>query len=364
MTPLKPTTMRDEGMSISSQLLTPLIEFGEPEEKRTRRKPNFTVQERMHLAQSYVESYEEYNRATLPTDVVVDGKEAVYRKNNLKITSVQGGFTPTTKGEAKIGRQRLLERWAAELSSFGIVERTPVEVEQKIRDYMKKIAANRKRAVKRAMSPPCQLISSVVSESSTVDDSTTDDSLTAYAGFLLEQHRATQSDCTENFEPLRLISSSYDVEESKPMTNNASLLCFETANNIRGSCRKRKASDISPIRNEKEQSVELLESSDEVVPPTSEVRRQQLGLGRIDLALKTLYMEIARKELEKKTLEVEAMRVNLEIKRLELAGKRHDVEKKRLELEKLQKSAIRNSPTTSSSETSGTPRGTPLTDQF
>lgn len=56
--------MRDEGISISSQLLTPLIDFGEPEEKRTRRKPNFTVQERMHLAQSYVESYEEYNRAS------------------------------------------------------------------------------------------------------------------------------------------------------------------------------------------------------------------------------------------------------------------------------------------------------------
>lgn len=62
---------------------------------------------------------------------------------------------------------------------------------------MKKIAANRKRAVKRAMSPPCQLISSVVLESSTVDDSTTDDSLTAYAGFLLEQHKATQNDSTE-----------------------------------------------------------------------------------------------------------------------------------------------------------------------
>lgn len=62
---------------------------------------------------------------------------------------------------------------------------------------MKKIAANRKRTVKRAMSPSCQLISSVVSESSTVDDSTTDDSLTAYAGFLLEQHKATQNDSTE-----------------------------------------------------------------------------------------------------------------------------------------------------------------------
>lgn len=65
MTSLKPLTVRDdEGMSISSQLLTPPADFGEPEEKRIRRKPNFTVQERMHLAQSYVESYEEYNRAS------------------------------------------------------------------------------------------------------------------------------------------------------------------------------------------------------------------------------------------------------------------------------------------------------------
>lgn len=62
---------------------------------------------------------------------------------------------------------------------------------------MKKIAANEKRAVKRAMSPPCQLISSVVLESSTVDDSATDDSLTAYAGFLLEQHKATQNNHAE-----------------------------------------------------------------------------------------------------------------------------------------------------------------------
>ncbi|KAL4002863.1 hypothetical protein ACH3XW_5215 [Acanthocheilonema viteae] len=334
MTPLKSSTVRDEGISISSQLLAPLIDCGEPEEKRTRRKPNFTVQERMHLAQSYVESYEEYNR----------------------------GFTPTTKGEAKIGRQRLLERWAAELSSFGIVERTPVEVEQKIRDYMKKIAANRKRAVKRAMSPPCQLISSVVSENSTLDDSTTDDSLTAYAGFLLEQHRATQNDCTENFEPLGLVNNSYDVEEAKLMTNNASVLCFESTNNIRNSCRKRKTSNMSSVSNEKEQPVEMLENSDEVVPPPSEMHKQQMDFGSIDLALKTVYMEIARKELEKKTLEVEAMKVNLKIKKLELEGKRHDVEKKRLELRKLQESIIRDS--LSSGESSETPHDTSITDQF
>ncbi|VDN90138.1 unnamed protein product [Brugia pahangi] len=335
MTSLKSSTMRDERISTSSQLLTPLIDFGEPEEKRTRRKPNFTVQERMHLAQSYVESYEEYNR----------------------------GFTPTTKGEAKIGRQRLLERWAAELSSFGIVERTPVEVEQKIRDYMKKIAANRKRTVKRAMSPPCQLISSVVSESSTVDDSTADDSLTAYAGFLLEQHRATQNDCNENFEPLELVNSSYDVEEAKPRINNTSLFCLELANNMRNSCRKRKICDMSSFPNEKEQPLEILESSDEVVPPSSEMRKQQMDFGPIDLALKTVYIEIARKELEKKTLEVEAMKVNLEIRRLELEEKKHDVEKKRLELQKLQKDIIRD-PLTSSRESSGTPGGTPVTDQF
>ncbi|EFO26961.1 hypothetical protein LOAG_01518 [Loa loa] len=315
MTSLKPVIVRDERISISSQQLTPLMDFGEPEEKRTRRKPNFT------------------------------------------------GFTPTTKGEAKIGRQRLLERWAAELSSFGIVERTPVEVEQKIRDYMKKIAANRKRAVKRAMSPPCQLISSVVSENSTVDDSTTDDSLTAYAGFLLEQHRATQNDCAENFEPLGLVNSNY-VEETKSGTNNTSVLCFKSTSNTRNSCRKRKANDMSPLPNEREQAVEMLESNDEVVSPLSEVRKQRMDFGPIDLALKSVYIEIARKELEKKTLEVEAMRVNLEIKRLELEGKRHDVEKKRLELRKLQRNVIRDSLTITSREGSGTARGTSLTDQF
>lgn len=64
ISPLKPSIVRNEEISISSPLLTPLMDFGEPEEKRTRRKPNFTVQERMHLAQSYVESYEEYNRAS------------------------------------------------------------------------------------------------------------------------------------------------------------------------------------------------------------------------------------------------------------------------------------------------------------
>uniref|UniRef100_A0A158Q769 Myb_DNA-bind_5 domain-containing protein n=1 Tax=Elaeophora elaphi TaxID=1147741 RepID=A0A158Q769_9BILA len=311
------------------------MDLGEPEEKRTRRKPNFTVQERMHLAQSYAESYDEYNR----------------------------GFTPTTKGEAKIGRQRLLERWAAELSSFGIVERTPVEVEQKIRDYMKKIAANRKRAVKRVMSPPCQLISSVVSEGSTVDDSTTDDSLIAYAGFLLEQHRAAQNDCTENFEPLRLVSNSCDTGEAKSVANNASVLNFESTKNTRNSCRKRKASSMSsPSSNEKEQPVEMLESNCEVVSPQPEMDKERMDFDPVDLALKTVYVEIARKELEKKTLEVEAMRVNLEIKKVELEGKRHDVEKKRLELRKLRGSVLKRSLRRDSRESSGTSRG--ITDQF
>ncbi|KAM3723773.1 Xanthine phosphoribosyltransferase [Dirofilaria immitis] len=336
MTPLKLSTITDERMSLSSQLLTPLMDFGEPEEKRIRRKPNFTVQERMHLAQSYVESYEEYNR----------------------------GFTATTKGEAKIGRQRLLERWAAELSSFGIVERTPVEIEQKIRDYMKKIAANRKRAVKRAMSPSCQLISSVVSESSTVDDSTIDDSLTAYAGFLLEQHRVIQNDCTENFEPLRLVNSNYDVEEIKSMTNDASILCFESTDNIRNICHKRKTSDTNSLPNEKESSVKMLETNIEVVPLSSEMHRQQMDFGSIDLALKAVYVEIAKKELEKKTLEVETIKVNLEIKRLELEGKRHDVEKKRFELRKMQKNVVEDSLTISSSESNGTPQDTSLIDKF
>lgn len=110
--------------------------------------------------------------------------------------------------------------------------------------------------------------------------------------------------------------------------------------------------------------MEMLESNDEVVSPSSEIRKQQMDFSPIDLALKTVYVEIARKELEKKTLEVEVMRVSLEIKKLELEGKRHDVEKKRLELRKLQRIVLKDSLTTNSSESSGTPRSTPLTDQF
>ncbi|CAG9533248.1 unnamed protein product [Cercopithifilaria johnstoni] len=121
---------------------------------------------------------------------------------------------------------------------------------------------------------------------------------------------------------------------------------------------------MSTFSNEKEQPVEILESNDEVVSPPSEVHKHQIDFGSIDLALKTVYMEFARKELEKKTLEVEAMKINLKIKKLELEGKRHDVEKKRLELRKLQESVMKNSPRTSSSESSGTSRDTSITDQF
>lgn len=119
---------------------------------------------------------------------------------------------------------------------------------------------------------------------------------------------------------------------------------------------------MSPLSNEKEQP-EMLENNDKVVPPSSEMlKQQQVDFDSIDLVLKTIYMEIARKELEKKTLEVEAMKVNLEIKKLELEGKRHDIEKKCLELRKLQRSVIRDSLGTNSSESSGTPRDTPITE--
>lgn len=78
---------------------------------------------------------------------------------------------------------------------------------------MKKIAGNRKRAIKRAMSPACELISTVVPETSAVEDSTANDSLTAYAGFLLQQHRATHQDSstfvpdifTANFEKCAIL---------------------------------------------------------------------------------------------------------------------------------------------------------------
>lgn len=75
MTSLKASTVRDGGMRISSQLPSPLIDFGEMEGKRIRRKPNFTIQERMHLAKSYVESHEEYNRASSHSRDSMLGKE-------------------------------------------------------------------------------------------------------------------------------------------------------------------------------------------------------------------------------------------------------------------------------------------------
>ncbi|VDK80839.1 unnamed protein product, partial [Onchocerca ochengi] len=160
-----------------------------------------------------------------------------------------------------------------------------------------------------------------------------------------------------NFESLSIANSSNDVEEIKPIMD-------ESANNTRKSCRKRKASDMSPLPNKKEPSMEMLETSAEVVPSSSEVHKQQTDFGHIDLALKTVYAEIARKELEKKTLEVETMRINLEIKKLELEGKRHDVEKKRLELQKMQRSVVRDSLTIRSSESRETLQDTLPTDQF
>lgn len=147
--------------------------------KRPKRKPNFTPPERMHLAKSYVESVEEYNR----------------------------GFTSATRGDAKHGRQRLLEKWAAELTAFGVVERTTVEVEQKLRDYMKKIIGNNKRPHKRPLSPAAELLSTVLPQCSNanVDESgvaiginNTSDPQTEYADFLLRQHRAASHDSVDN----------------------------------------------------------------------------------------------------------------------------------------------------------------------
>lgn len=156
-----------------SEKLFPRAEVIEQPMKRTKRKPNFTAPERMHLARAYVENIEEYNR----------------------------GFTSATRGDAKHGRQRLLEKWAAELTAFGVVERTTVEVEQKLRDYMKKIIGNSRRPHKRPLSPAAELLSTVIPQCSSTnadESSPASDPQTEYADFLLRQHRATSNDSFEN----------------------------------------------------------------------------------------------------------------------------------------------------------------------
>ncbi|VDK25284.1 unnamed protein product [Anisakis simplex] len=133
----------------------------------------------MHLARAYVENVDEYNR----------------------------GFTAATRGDAKHGRQRLLEKWAVELTAFGVVERTTVEIEQKLRDYMKKIIGNSRRAHRRPLSPAAELLSTVIPQCSTASSSSNNnadesgsvnDPQTEYVDFLLRQHRATSNDSFEN----------------------------------------------------------------------------------------------------------------------------------------------------------------------
>ncbi|KHN88622.1 hypothetical protein Tcan_17758 [Toxocara canis] len=156
-----------------SEKLFPRAEVIEHPTKRSKRKPNFTAPERMHLARAYVENIEEYNR----------------------------GFTSATRGDAKHGRQRLLEKWAAELTAFGVVERTTVEIEQKLRDYMKKIIGNSRRPHRRPLSPAAELLSTVIPQCSATnaeESSPASDPQTEYADFLLQQHRATSNESVEN----------------------------------------------------------------------------------------------------------------------------------------------------------------------
>lgn len=319
MSSAKETILKSDRMNAALHRRTPPLEQTQGEDKRARRKPNFSAQERLHLARSYVEHYEEFNR----------------------------GFTAATKGEAKIGRQRLLQRWAAELTSFGVVERTPVEIEQKLRDYMKKIAANRKRAIKRAMSPACELINTVVPETSAVEDSTANDSLTAYAGFLLQQHRATHQDSSTNLGPLELVINSYDNEEVKSKMDSIPIIKFGPENGDNKS-HKRKASAMIASSNNEECSLEPLKTK-EYHSFEQTMRSQRLEISRAELELINANAEVARKTLELKEVEVEMMKVKLEIKKLEREAKGMDVKKMRLEMEQ-QRETCKGS----SNETSGT----------
>ncbi|VDN23440.1 unnamed protein product [Gongylonema pulchrum] len=209
-------------------------------ERRSTRKPNFTVPERMYLAQSYAEKYDEFNQ----------------------------GFTPATKGQERSGRQRLLRKWAFELTTFGVAERTPAEVEQRLRDYLKKISAIRRRKIgPREMSPACALINSVISTSRRVENVTINDRMTEAAGFLLQQHQAYYPDSAE-FEP-QTQADVYDEAE------------------------------------------------------------QALRLKQLTREERQLRLEIARKELEVKKMELKLLKVKLEIKSAEInvvAAKRRKIE--------------------------------------
>lgn len=241
--------------------------------KRAKRKPNFTPPERMHLAKSYVENVEEYNR----------------------------GFTSATRGDAKHGRQRLLEKWAAELTAFGVVERTTVEVEQKLRDYMKKIIGNNRRPHKRPLSPAAELLSTVLPQCSTTnsDDVNGSDPQTEYADFLLRQHRAASNDSLEN---------SPDSKKSCPVSvlQNQSRNRFEDQTPILKPESYTEADVVTagpPI----DFSLQI----DDTVRMQRALLAQQLENARADHTLKRVQIENARIEQKIKLMEFEKKKLEL-----------------------------------------------------
>ncbi|MFH4976192.1 hypothetical protein AB6A40_002901 [Gnathostoma spinigerum] len=230
--------------------------------KRPKRKPNFTPPERMHLARVYVDNVDEYNR----------------------------GFTASTRGDAKHGRQRLLEKWATELTAFGVAERTTVEVEQKLRDYMKKIMGNNRRPTKRPLSPAAELLSSIIPQCSAayMEDGSVaiskSDPQTEYVDFLLRQHR------TDSDEPMENNWNSHHISE-----NNPSSCCGESSTTV-----------PTPL--------DLSLHLDDTARLQRALLAQQLENARTDHAIKLVLLETARidqkiklAELEKKKLELEKL---------------------------------------------------------
>ncbi|MFH4981388.1 hypothetical protein AB6A40_008097 [Gnathostoma spinigerum] len=264
------------------------------EERRLRRpkKPNFTAEERMYLVRNYVDNVLEYNR----------------------------GFTAATRGDAKHGRTRLLEKWAKELTAFGVAERTTGEIEQKLRDYMKKIIGNNRRPAKRPLSPAAELLSTVMPQLSNSNDdrtATANDPSTDYANFLLRQHRAESDEPNDN-----------GVSHPQPIENNVS----------------RNVTDNSHINFTEEAS-----STDLGLLP--ELPLQLADTARLQRSLLNQQLDNARTEHAIKLVLLESLRIEQRIKALEL--KRKKIELDRLRLDRLDRSDTSLEDDTSKSLTNG-----------
>ncbi|KAK0395021.1 hypothetical protein QR680_001070 [Steinernema hermaphroditum] len=84
---------------------------GAPPQKKWR-SPPFSDVEKMMLAERYSQNYVDYN---------------------LNVNAM------SSKCETGVTRSSLLRKWSDELTAVGVSQRTPAMVEQKIRDYIKKI---------------------------------------------------------------------------------------------------------------------------------------------------------------------------------------------------------------------------------